>query len=106
MVAEGRRVLVLSRFTGFLDLAGGALSESGIAFRNSAVEAQAMGRAHRIGQTKSVFVYKLVARDTVEEDILALQARKAELAASIIEGCAASLRFTPEDLAELMRLLG
>ncbi len=47
---------------------------------NPAVEAQASDRAHRIGQTKSVFVYKLIATETVEERILELQQRKAELA--------------------------
>ena len=47
---------------------------------NPAVENQASDRAHRIGQTKSVFVYKLIAADTVEERILELQERKAELA--------------------------
>jgi hypothetical protein len=47
---------------------------------NPAAEDQASDRAHRIGQTKSVFVYKLIAADTVEERILDLQQRKAELA--------------------------
>ena len=47
---------------------------------NPAVEDQASDRAHRIGQTKSVFVYKMIAEDTVEERILELQQRKAELA--------------------------
>lgn len=47
---------------------------------NPAVEDQAADRAHRIGQTKSVFVYKLIAADTVEERILELQDRKAALA--------------------------
>jgi superfamily II DNA or RNA helicase len=47
---------------------------------NPAVEDQASDRAHRIGQTKSVFVYKLIAADTVEERILELQQRKADLA--------------------------
>jgi superfamily II DNA or RNA helicase len=47
---------------------------------NPAVEDQASDRAHRIGQTKSVFVYKLIASDTVEERIVALQQRKAVLA--------------------------
>jgi hypothetical protein len=47
---------------------------------NPAVEDQASDRAHRIGQTKSVFVYKLIAADTVEERIIELQQRKAELA--------------------------
>jgi superfamily II DNA or RNA helicase len=48
---------------------------------NPAVEDQASDRAHRIGQTKSVFVYKMIAADTVEERILELQQRKADLAA-------------------------
>ena len=47
---------------------------------NPAVEDQASDRAHRIGQSKSVFVYKLIAADTVEERILQLQERKAALA--------------------------
>jgi SNF2 family DNA or RNA helicase len=47
---------------------------------NPAVEDQASDRAHRIGQTKSVFVFKLVAVDTVEERILELQQQKAALA--------------------------
>jgi len=60
---------------------------------NPAVENQASDRAHRIGQTKSVFVYKLIGADTVEERILELQQRKAELA---------NLTFTqPGDLAGL-----
>ena len=51
---------------------------------NPAVEAQAIDRAHRIGRTKPVVAYRLIARDTVEEKILELQARKRELAESII----------------------
>jgi superfamily II DNA or RNA helicase len=47
---------------------------------NPAVEDQASDRAHRIGQTKSVFVYKLIAADTVEERIMELQERKSALA--------------------------
>jgi SNF2 family DNA or RNA helicase len=47
---------------------------------NPAVEDQASDRAYRIGQTKSVFVFKLIAADTVEERINELQQRKAELA--------------------------
>jgi SNF2 family DNA or RNA helicase len=47
---------------------------------NPAVEDQASDRAHRIGQAKSVFVYKLIAADTVEERIVELQERKAALA--------------------------
>jgi SNF2 family DNA or RNA helicase len=47
---------------------------------NPAVENQATDRAHRIGQNQTVFVYKLVAEGTLEERILGLQERKAELA--------------------------
>lgn len=47
---------------------------------NPAVEDQASDRAHRIGQTKSVFVYKLIAADTVEDRMVQLQQRKADLA--------------------------
>jgi SNF2 family DNA or RNA helicase len=47
---------------------------------NPAAEDQASDRAHRIGQTKSVFVYKLIAAGTVEERIVELQERKAALA--------------------------
>jgi superfamily II DNA or RNA helicase len=51
---------------------------------NPAVEAQAVDRAHRIGQTHQVFAYRLIARDTVEEKILQLQGSKRDLAAAII----------------------
>src|SRR4051794_20470250 len=53
---------------------------------NPAAENQATARAHRIGQDKPVFVYKLIAADTVEERILELQRRKDNLAAATIEG--------------------
>jgi SNF2 family DNA or RNA helicase len=51
---------------------------------NPAVEAQAVDRAHRIGQTQQVFAYRLIARDTVEEKVLELQKTKRDLAAAII----------------------
>ena len=51
---------------------------------NPAVEAQAVDRAHRIGQMNQVFAYRLIARDTVEEKILQLQSKKRDLAAAII----------------------
>ena len=52
---------------------------------NPAVEAQAIDRTHRIGQSRSVLACRLVARDTVEERILELQERKRHLADSIIQ---------------------
>jgi non-specific serine/threonine protein kinase len=51
---------------------------------NPAVEMQASDRAHRIGQTRPVFIYKIIARDTVEEKILQLQEKKRALVKSII----------------------
>ena len=51
---------------------------------NPAVEAQAIDRAHRIGQTRHVFAYRLIAKDTVEEKVLQLQQSKKDLAEAII----------------------
>jgi SNF2 family DNA or RNA helicase len=51
---------------------------------NPAVEAQAVDRAHRIGQTRPVFAYRLIARDTVEEKVLELQKTKRNLADAIL----------------------
>jgi superfamily II DNA or RNA helicase len=51
---------------------------------NPAVEAQAIDRAHRIGQTEHVFAYRLIARDTVEEKVLELQQTKRTLADAIL----------------------
>jgi SNF2 family DNA or RNA helicase len=51
---------------------------------NPAVEAQAIDRAHRIGQNKKVFAYRLIARDTVEEKVLELKKSKRALADAII----------------------
>lgn len=53
---------------------------------NPAVEAQATDRAHRIGQTRMVNSYKLIARNTVEEKILALQNRKRSLTENLLDG--------------------
>jgi hypothetical protein len=69
---------------------------------NPAVENQATDRAHRIGQHKPVFVYKLVTKGTVEEKIVALQQNKAALAAGILAGDAgATQSITADDLKAL-----
>ncbi|HEY9789866.1 MAG TPA: SNF2-related protein [Candidatus Obscuribacterales bacterium] len=66
---------------------------------NPAVENQATDRAHRIGQTRHVFNYKLITRGTVEEKILALQKKKKELADLIIGGDeSVAKELTREDL--------
>ncbi len=57
---------------------------------NPAVEAQAIDRAHRVGQNRTVFAYRLICRDTVEEKIAELQKKKRELADAILEGDDAS----------------
>ena len=52
---------------------------------NPATEAQAVDRTHRIGQTRNVMVYRLVAKDTIEEKVMALKARKARLFSSVMD---------------------
>ena len=52
---------------------------------NPATEAQAVDRTHRIGQTKNVMVYRLIAAGTIEQKVMALKARKAELFASVLD---------------------
>lgn len=70
---------------------------------NPAVEAQAIDRAHRIGQTRRVFAYRLITRDTVEEKVLELQSTKRDLADAIINADNSLIRnITGEDLALLL----
>jgi SNF2 family DNA or RNA helicase len=69
---------------------------------NPAVEDQAADRAHRIGQDKPVMVYRLVARDTVEERILELQARKRALADAALADAGGAAAITRDDLLALL----
>ena len=69
---------------------------------NPAVEAQAIDRAHRIGQDKQVFAYRLIARDTVEEKVLQLQATKRDLADAIINADNSLIRGLGRDDLELL----
>jgi SNF2 family DNA or RNA helicase len=70
---------------------------------NPATEAQAVDRVHRIGQTRGVMVYRLVAKDTIEEKVMALKARKAELFSSVLDGGDfASARLTASDIRALL----
>jgi superfamily II DNA or RNA helicase len=69
---------------------------------NPAVEDQAADRAHRIGQDKPVFVYRLVAKDTVEEGILALQERKRAVAETALAAGKHAGEITREDLLALL----
>ncbi|MDR6416492.1 DEAD/DEAH box helicase [Pseudarthrobacter sulfonivorans] len=71
---------------------------------NPASEAQAVDRTHRIGQARNVMVYRLVAKDTIEEKVMALKARKSQLFADVMEGDALSGgSITAEDLAGLFK---
>jgi SNF2 family DNA or RNA helicase len=70
---------------------------------NPAAEAQATDRAHRIGQERVVTSVKLIAANTVEEKVLELQKRKAELLAELFEeSAAANAKVSIEDLKDLL----
>jgi SNF2 family DNA or RNA helicase len=71
---------------------------------NPAVEAQAIDRSHRIGQTQHVFAYRLICRGTVEEKILELQQKKRDLADAILsaDNRGAVQNLTREDIEFLL----
>lgn len=70
---------------------------------NPAVEQQAIDRTHRIGQTKNIFAYRLICKDTIEEKMLTLQDRKRALATELVSDDNAILkRLTREDIAYLL----
>ena len=72
---------------------------------NQAVQNQATDRAHRIGQTKVVTVYKLIAKDTIEEKIVKMQESKRDLADSILSGETGGItRMSKEELLELLEV--
>ena len=71
---------------------------------NVAAQNQATDRAHRIGQTRQVTVYRLIIKDTIEERILELQNTKRDLAESILEGDSTSLSSLSHE--ELLELIG
>jgi len=70
---------------------------------NPAVEAQASDRAHRIGQERPVTVYRLLARNTIEEKIVALHQRKRNLAGTLLEGGDISGRISAQELLKLIQ---
>ncbi|MDH3717672.1 MAG: DEAD/DEAH box helicase [Planctomycetota bacterium] len=70
---------------------------------NPAVEDQATDRAHRIGQTRPVMVYRIVARGTIEEQILDLHHDKRDLVASVMDGTHAAGRLATDQLIALIR---
>ncbi|MCL2658171.1 MAG: DEAD/DEAH box helicase [Betaproteobacteria bacterium] len=153
LIAEGRRILLFSQFTGMLDLIEAEVERAGLDFVrldggtrereipvrrfqngeaplflislkaggvglnltaadtvihfdpwwNPAAENQATDRAHRIGQTRNVFVYKLIVAGSIEERILALQDKKARLAAEILNDAQnTAQQFSETDLAALL----
>ena len=69
---------------------------------NPAVEAQAIDRTHRIGQTRKVFASRLIAKNTVEEKVLALQQTKRDLADAIINGNNSLIRSLGKEDLELL----
>jgi superfamily II DNA or RNA helicase/tetratricopeptide (TPR) repeat protein len=69
---------------------------------NPAVEDQASDRAHRIGQQRPVTIYRLVAKDTIEDKIVELHHHKRDLADSLLEGADISGKMSTEILLELM----
>ncbi|HEY9656057.1 MAG TPA: C-terminal helicase domain-containing protein, partial [Crinalium sp.] len=69
---------------------------------NPAVEDQASDRAHRIGQQRPVTIYRLVAKNTIEEKIVDLHQQKRDLADSLLEGAEMSGKVSTDDLLRLI----
>ena len=69
---------------------------------NPAAEAQAVDRTHRIGQERPVMVYRLISTGTIEEKVMALQDRKRELFAAVMDGGTTGAPLTPDDIRALL----
>jgi SNF2 family DNA or RNA helicase len=70
---------------------------------NPAVEDQASDRAHRMGQLRPVTIYRLVARHTIEESIVALHQHKRDLADSLLEGADMAARMSAGDMLHMLQ---
>ena len=70
---------------------------------NPAIEDQASDRAHRIGQTRPVTIYRLVCKNSIEEKIVRLHQEKRDLAGSLLEGSDISAKMSTEDLLDLIK---
>ncbi len=70
---------------------------------NPAVEDQASDRAHRIGQTRPVTIYRLIMRDSIEERILSLHRDKRDMATDLLDGTETAARLTEDALLKLIR---
>lgn len=70
---------------------------------NPAVEDQASDRAHRMGQTRPVTIYRLIAKNTIEDKILALHQQKRDLANSLLDGNDSSDAISAQDMMALLQ---
>jgi Superfamily II DNA/RNA helicases, SNF2 family len=70
---------------------------------NPAVEDQASDRAHRMGQQRPVTIYRMIAKQTIEEKIVALHSHKRDLADSLLDGADISGKMSADDLLSLMK---
>jgi SNF2 family DNA or RNA helicase len=70
---------------------------------NPAVEEQASDRAHRIGQTRPVTIYRLITQHTIEEKIFALHQNKRDLANKLLDGNEAAVKLSVDDMLNLLK---
>ncbi len=92
----GHRCLVFTNFLATVELLSRKLDQLG-------VEQQAIDRTHRIGQTRNIFSYRIIARGTIEEKMLELQEQKKELFDALISSEGQLMkRLTEEDIDYLL----